>query len=222
MTTSQAGCFERHLLRRRNDPLFPRDRQSVSTAELGAATERDRAERQVFEAQVTNLLGRLIDSPDSIGGRQAVDLLQEFHRLSVSVCQADQGLDEELAALITGYKELSTSLQGVHESAESEQLAAAAQSLYDQLSLLRAPLMAVLSRPESPMRHDELVPSMLRLSLPALSACLDGIRLLNAEVLSRSVAEGLELIDWAGQHGVVVDQALDKRHCLSAVRSSAG
>ena len=220
MTTTRAGCFERHLLRRRNDPLFPSDRRLVAAAELVGARERDRAERENLEARIADLLGRFIDGPDSVSSRQAVDCLQECHHLSVAVCQADQSLDEELAALLSAYKELSLSAQQVSEPTEVEHLAAAAQSLHRQLTLLRAPLLATMSRPESPMRHDELVPSMLRLSVADLATCLNGVRLLGAEVFHRCLSEAAELLHWAAEYGVQVDGADEKRQCLSMAKQN--
>lgn len=70
------------------------------------------------------------------------------------------------------------------------------------------------------MRHDELVPSMLRLSVADLATCLNGVRLLGAEVFHRCLSEAAELLHWAAEYGVQVDGADEKRQCLSMAKQN--
>jgi hypothetical protein len=56
------GCFERHLQRRYNSPLFPTERRKISREELKQARAKDYIDQKEFLAQYTLLVsefGRL-------------------------------------------------------------------------------------------------------------------------------------------------------------------
>src|ERR1700741_5454027 len=105
------GCFERHLQRRRQNPLFPADRQDVSHSDIQHAQQRDKEERVALRSRILEVLRPLMEGPDLVDGGTAVDLLQEVHKLIELVHQSDQGLEREGAALMQGYQSLSESIR---------------------------------------------------------------------------------------------------------------
>jgi hypothetical protein len=217
-----AGCYERHLQRRRQNPLFPKDRQDVSLAAIQQARQRDNDERSALRSQIVEALRPLMEGPDSVDGQMAIGLLQEIHQLIERACQCDQGLEQEVAALQQGYQSLSESIRIVRGSEHSAQLDAAAHALQAQIALLSSPLLATLCRPDSPMRADELVPSFISLPVNEIGRCLEGIRALSDDLLSATVSEAIRLIGWASQNGVHIPDAEMKLHLLQEVVFEAG
>jgi hypothetical protein len=218
-STDDAGCFERHLQRRRHNPLFPMDRQDVSEIEIHHARQRDNDERAALRSQIVEILRPMLEGPDSTDEQMAVDLLETIHHLIERVCESDQGLQQEAAALLQGYQRLSESMRIRRSSEQCATLDAAAGALRAQSALLNSPLLATLSRHDSPMRPDELVPSILGLPLSQISPCLDGIRTFAGDSLPSTVAQAIQLMEWASRHGVHISEADEKLRLLEEIAS---
>jgi len=221
-STDGPGCFERHLQRRRQNPLFPTDRQDVGPIEIDQARLRDNAERSTLKSRILETLHPLMEGPDSVDGQTAIDLLQKLHHLVERVYQSDQGLEQEAAALQRGYQTLSESIRSVRGPEYSAQLDSAARALQAQVTLFSAPLLATLSRTDSPMRQDELVPSILGLSVSDMQRCLDGIRTLPDESLPVTVSQAIQLIERAAENGIRIADVSEKVRLLQEVRQDAG
>lgn len=217
-STDGPGCFKRHLQRRRQNPLFPIDRQDVSPIDIEQARQRDNEERSALKSRIVESLHPLMEGPDSVDGRIAIDLLQELHQLVELVYQSDQGLERQAVALQRGYESLSESMRIVRGPEYSAPLDAAARTLHAQIALCGAPLLATLSRTDSPMRQDELVPSILGLPVSDMRRCLDGIRTLPDDSLLPTASQAIQLIGWAAQNGVRVADASEKIRLLQEVR----
>jgi len=222
ISAQDAGCFERHLQRRRENPLFPRGRQDVSGIEIQEARQRDNGERSALKSQIVEVLRPLMEGPDVVGGLAAVDLLQQIHQVIELVYKSDQGLEQEVATLQRGYESLSESMRIGRSSEQHAQLDVAARTLRQQIVLLSAPLMATLSRPDSPMRSDELVPSILGLPVGEIRRCLGGIRTLPSHSLPLTVSQAIQLITWASSHAVRIPDADEKLRLLEEVGYDAG
>jgi len=217
-STDGPGCFERHLKRRRQNPLFPTDRQDVSPIEIEQARQRDNEERSALKSRIVENLYPLMEGPDSVDGQIAIDLLQKLHQLVELVYQSDQGLEQEAVALQRGYQSLSESMRIVRGPEYAAQLDAGARALQAQIALFSAPLLATLSRTDSPMRSDELVPSILGLPVSDMRRCLDGIRTLPDDSLLPTASQAIQLIGWAAENGVHIADASEKVRLLQEVR----
>lgn len=216
------GCFERHLLRRGFNPLFPVDRQAVAPGDYREARNRDEAERHALKAQILAVLRPVMEGPDSVDTRAALDVIQELHNVLVAIVQSDQGLFDEIRALRDGHRQLAEAMKAVVSTEQAAQLDAATSALESQLSFFQAPLIATLLRADSPMRPEELVPSLLTLELAEFDSCLAGVRAIDDESLRLTVTEAVQLIDWAQTAGVDVPDASEKRHLLLAAIQDAG
>lgn len=217
-STDGPGCFERHLERRRQNPLFPIDRQDVSPIDIEYARQRDNEERSALRSRVVNSLHPLMEGPDSVDGRIAIDLLQNLHQLIQLVYQSDQGLEKEGVSLERGYQGLSESIRVARGPEYADHLDAAARALQGQIALFSTPLLATLSRPDSPMRPDELVPSLLGLPVSDMGRCLNGMRTFAYDSLLPSASQAIQLIGWAAENGVHIVDATEKVRLLQEVR----
>lgn len=216
-----AGCHERHLFRRRQNPLFPRDRQHVSRKDIDFARRRDEAERSALRRQTLKVLQPLMEGGDFVDGRTAIDLLEQVHKLIELVYQYDQGLEQEVAALQHGYQVLSQSIREVRSQEHAAALDAAALTLQRQTAMFRAPLCATLSRPDSPMRPDEVVPSVVDLPFSEFGRCLEGIRMYSGGSSADIVPLAMQFIECALRTGVHVPDSAEKLHLLRGIMSNA-
>jgi hypothetical protein len=102
------------------------------------------------------------------------------------------------------------------------QLDVAARTLESQTELLRSPVLATLSRPDSPMRPDELVPSILGSSVSEMRRCLDGIREFSGDAMPKTLAEAIRLIEWPSLNGMQIRDAQKKLRLLQEFAYDTG
>jgi hypothetical protein len=151
--SARPGCFERHLQRRHRNPLFPPERRRVSAAELEEARRRDASELESLRRQVSELLDRIARlsadaAPEEL--RPVQRGIQTLFRRSTEVGGKAIGLAWEL-------RNLHQTLADLWPQAADRAVAAAApESLEPDHSFLSQALRA-----DSPIRPDELVPSLL-------------------------------------------------------------
>jgi hypothetical protein len=84
--------------------------------------------------------------------------------------------------------------------------------------MFSTPLLATLSRIDSPMRPDELVPSILGLPVSDMRRCLDGLRTLPDDSLPPTASQAIQLIGWAAENGIRIVDATEKVRLLQKVR----
>lgn len=171
---ARPGRHERHLLRRRDNPLFPPDRRLVTSAELAAARAADVAEEASFTEHFAALLGRASTLSGQVDSTVILELKEEADRLY----EQCRGLGGDHRAEEQGLERLLRVLMGaVRAGAGDDPLARdelaqeeSARELHHRL--LGEPLVADLLHPESPVRQDELVATLLSASREAWVAAL--------------------------------------------------
>ncbi len=176
------GAHERQLIRRANNPLFPEDKQHVIQVEINQAQRRDVDEAMTFQEEFRALVQRAIDLSPQEDSEVILKLKEDL----------DQGY-ERCCGLAGDTRELKSSLKkllgivmqavwrgagddaAAHTNLREEEIARATH-----FQLLEQPLIADLIRPDSLIGADELVPTLLSESEPAVVAALeifDGIQL---------------------------------------------
>ena len=157
------GCFERHLQRKCGNPLFPPDVRSVTQAQVDDARARDWIDAEEVRERFRSLLRRIADEPAPITGADALDVRTAFDDLLTRAAEIGDALKHDAPAIFQMY-----------ESVVRDILAAIGDNrdltrqLHDALALSRHrrrlfnnPFIAQLRRRDTPIRPDEVVPSLL-------------------------------------------------------------
>ncbi len=158
--TENPGCFERHLRRRFQNPLFPPDRRKVTRAELQSAQERDSEEFEEFSRQYAGLaerldtlyeldcipaqflvneqevIGELIKKSAALGG----DAFDQYPELEVLRERVKRSLRETVRN-IPDLRDISEQIDILHEVRRS--------TTYH-------PLVAQMARPDTPIRGEDV------------------------------------------------------------------
>ncbi len=191
--TEKPGAHERHLLRKRDNPLFASAGATVTAADIIAARQRDAGELAAFVDHFRDLLqAALALKPNE----ESEVLLQLKGRMDEAYTRCaslggdttpfKQGLARITASIMAGIRSGAGDDAQALTELEQEQLAR--ESHY---RLLEHALVADLVRPESPIGEDELVPTLLGAAPAELDAAL---WLFDAPQLAQLCRAGHELL----------------------------
>jgi len=157
------GRHERHLMRKHDNPLFPESERTLTPSAL------DDAQRQDHEELVAYIedLRKLVQEAVALGPHEQSDVILGLkERLDQAYETACRLADDQTPNKEAIQKLVAVIMQAVWKGAGNDSLAqqelqqeeAARQTHYE---LLEYPLVADLLDPESPIREDELLPSLL-------------------------------------------------------------
>jgi len=200
-STNDIGPRERHLLRRRGNPLFPARRRHVSDKELARARRQDEEQKQAFLQRFQNLVQQAADLKPNESSDNILELKAGLDRAYVE-CSALAGDNEKILQAIR--RLVDVAMQAVSNAAgsdptarqELEQEGLARQTNY---GLLHYPLVADLMLPDAPVGEDELVPALLSEDADAVEAALWLFDTPQLEKLGREARELLSALEEQGQ-----------------------
>lgn len=168
------GPRERHLRRRRDNPLFPSERRRVSAAELDAARRADQQEYEGFRRELRELLeeaGELAGTVDTdlvLGLKERVErLYEQCAGLGGDHSREKQGLLQLNDIVVAAIRRAAGADPLAHQELEQEQ---AARQIHVQL--LQYPLVADLLSDRSPITAADLVPTLLSESPEAVRVAM--------------------------------------------------
>lgn len=172
--TEKPGAHERHLLRRRNNPLFPQPLRFVSPQDIAEARRLDQEERERFEQEFRELVQQAVSLKALEESEVILELKARLDRACIHCAglggdsssylpSVDQLIDLIVKAVRTGAGEDPTA----HRELDAEEMARAKSR-----ELLAYPLVADLMRPDSPVGDRELLPVLLSASPEELEAAL--------------------------------------------------
>lgn len=174
MSASQRGAHERHLLRRQDNPLFAEASRQVDAVSLAMARVRDEAERKAFEEQFRLML-------EEVAALNSTEESETLLRLKSRLDQAytllaSLGGDNETYRHALRYL-TDTLIMAIRRAASNDAMALAEldqeQVAREQhYRLLSYPLVADLTRTDSPVPAEELVATLLSGALDELEAAL--------------------------------------------------
>ncbi len=160
--SSNPGCFERHLQRRYKNLLFPPDRQEVSNDELKEARQKDKQDKiELVKSHIlvikNNSLNEFSTADEHIKYLKELDLILKREaevggiNKEVSLQALVLQLIETINSRFPEYSETITKVQALSY-------------------LERIPIMAQLNRPDTPIRKNEELASMLSEDLKTIEA----------------------------------------------------
>lgn len=161
--STHPGCWERHLQRQYNNPLFSLCLHSITQADVDAAQRQDEQERIAFQQAFHALLQQVA----TLAAQVEAEIVLKLKAQIDSLYEQCAGLGGEHQVEQQGLRQLSKLImQSILESgiqepkliAELNQEEAARQLHF---SLLEYPLIAHLLHPQSPITEENLVPTLL-------------------------------------------------------------
>jgi hypothetical protein len=222
------GIRERHLLRRKHNPLFDEKQSDVSNDALARARLDDGVEMDRFMNDFQLLVEKAVDLKPNTPSETILEIKQELDRSYQRAC-ALPGDQEPVKSAIK--RLLTLIMQAIRAGAGND--AYAMQELDDEetarklhFELQELPLVSALTHPDSPIADDELVPSLLSEPAETLMRSLqlfdenqiasilsDAEALLKQRDPQRALADawqGLKLIE-ACYHDMQSDSAVCKK-----------
>jgi hypothetical protein len=168
------GRRERHLLRKRNNPLFPETEREISTQALQEAQRLDHEELADFITEFRQLVHQAITLKPNEESQKILEMKERLDKAYEQACGlADDQTEtkDAIRKLVTVIMNAVRKGAGNDQTAldELEQETIARDAHY---ALLGFPLVADILNPESPIKASELVPSLLSASSEEMKAAM--------------------------------------------------
>lgn len=168
------GVREAHLLRKRNNPLFPPQSREVSNEMLAGARLEDGLEMDRFMEEFRELVQRAVALDPNTPSETVLELKEQLDQSYQRACalpgdqsEIKQAIRKLLAAMMRAVRAGIGSDAYAARQLEEEELARDAH-----FDLQEVPLVAALTHADSPVAEDELVPSLLSEDDADLQRCL--------------------------------------------------
>lgn len=161
--SEQPGCFERHLQRKHGNPLFPRDARTVNQLEVNRARIRDLEELSEFTERITSVLVKLKDAlSENTALDEALDAKLAFDELLARAAEIGTP-NEDVSSILQLYEQnIQYILASLHSDPDSEKRVRASLAVSEEARrLYNNPFVAQMKRPDTPIKPEELVPSLI-------------------------------------------------------------
>ncbi len=172
--SQRPGRWERHLQRKRDNPLFPESERSISPAALQEAQRLDHEELVDFITGFQQLIHQAVNLNTSEGSEVILEMKERLDRTYEQACGLADDQTETKGAI---RKLLQVIMSAVWVGAGDDPQALA--ELKDEerartthFQLLEQPVVADLLAPDSPVSEKELVPTLLNETREGLEAAL--------------------------------------------------
>jgi hypothetical protein len=186
------GRHERHFRRKLDNELFPLPIRNPADDDLLAVQRQDHEELLAFITELRETVQQAVELKPNEESQVVLDLkerLDKLYETSAGLCDDHAGNQAAIRQLIAVImKTVWTAANDPQAEQELEQETAARAAHFE---LLREPLVADLLHPQSTIGQDELVPTLLSESAPALTAAL---KLFDANQLALLVGEAHQLL----------------------------
>lgn len=173
------GCYEYHLRCRYQNPLFPSARREVSQVELEEAQQKDTKERAQFKEQVNALLPEM---QVALSKKQTVSDLLKFHRQIYDLIEQSGeiggNLTEERKILTRLFVALDEDAKNsvAHDKEATESLKKLREHLYGGAELQVNNFLAQMTRKDSPITAEDVVPRFLSEDMETIERALPYFR----------------------------------------------
>ncbi len=190
--SQRPGRWERHLLRKRDNPLFPVDERPLTDNRLQEAQRLDHEELSAFITDFRKLVYEAVKLEPSVESEVVLEMKE---RLDKAYEQAAGLADDQSETREAITKLVNIIMTAVRKGAGNDQTALLELEQEEQarqahFELLRFPLVADLLNPESPIGEAHLLPTLLSASSQDLKAA---ISLFDVDQLTLLCRQGEEL-----------------------------
>ncbi len=192
--SNKPGRHERHLLRKLDNPLFPRPVIDPSDEEILEAQRLDHEELLAFITELRQLVQQAIELKPNEESQVILDLKAELDKSYEKACtMADEqeGNKQAIHQLINVIMR-TIRVNAAGDPQAEQQLDEEEQARALHFTLLEQPIVPDLLDPDSLIREDELVPCLLCESEEGLAAALE---LFDDEQRAQLVAKAEQLVE---------------------------
>jgi hypothetical protein len=172
--SNKPGVRERHLLRKRHNPLFDAHQSDVSNEQLARARLDDGLEMDGLHQDFQLLVRRAVELEPNTPSDTILELKEELDRAYQRACAlpGDQGqIKNSIRKLLTVIMQAVRSGSG-NDAYARRQLDDEETAREVHFKLQELPLVSALTHPDSPIAEDELVPSLLSEPVETLAPSL--------------------------------------------------
>ena len=204
--THRPGRRERHLRRRHGNPLFAWPPEEIAPETLLAAQKADHEEMEAFQRDFRQLVQQAMDLPPNAGSDTVLSLKESLERCyeqSFGLPEDYGQAREALAKLIELITKAVQRAAGADPLAQRE-LEAERTARAIHFRLLQQPLVADLLHPESPIREEELAPSLLCAQPSEVDALLE---ILDPPQIAALIQQCRALLEQRAAQGVQLPEA---------------
>ena len=157
------GCFERHIQRRYNNPLFAEYARALAEDDLYQARKQDEQDAQRFHQSFQSLLSEMVELPDKEDTEVILKQKGRIDELYTQCASLGGDHSREKEALNKLNEVLMTAIRSAagNDPQAIEELSREQAAREIHLNLLEFPLVADLLRTDCPVAEDELVATLL-------------------------------------------------------------
>jgi hypothetical protein len=217
--STEPGCYERHLQRRHQNPLFPPASRVVTQEEVDAARTHDAAEAKAFHAEVWELVRASQKLSDPLTVRQAFEIRQKIDDLMDRAAELGGNLAKEEEMLSTLYEALISDVRRGLEQVENDEalqrLQKAEEFRTKFVEQVHNRFFAQMKREDSPIKPEEIVPSLLTEEPESIQLVMN---ILDDDTKNLFQREAIGIIKEAEAAGATVHQANKKLQAMGVQR----
>lgn len=204
--SQRPGRYERHLMRKHNNPLFPDLERSVTPEQLLEAQRLDHEELVDFIGGFRDLVQKAVHLKNSEESDVILDIKEQLDMAyeQASGLADDQSEAKEAINKLTQIIMHSISSNATGDRLALEELRQEQEARATHYSLLQYPIVADLLHPESPITEIDLAPTLLSESAQGLQAAL---ALFDDAQLQIICEDGSELLKRLEAEEVIIEQA---------------
>ena len=189
------GCFESHLQRRCDNPLFPPERRIVTQPEIDAARARDVRDAEAFREEVRSLAGYFGEFAEKVPGSQVMQFRKKIEDLMQRAAELGGNLQDEKTALC----EMRKAIIGIYQEAietskETIQLQKAEAFNAERMRAFHTEFLAQMLRQGTPITPDDLVPALLSEDLATIQLVLSTLGEINPKAKKEFKPIALQLV----------------------------
>jgi hypothetical protein len=168
------GVREAHLLRKRDNPLFPPDARAVSNEALAAARLQDGLEMDRFREDFQALVQRAVALEANAPSETILAIKEELDRSYQRACAlpGDQSAVKDAIRKLLGVIMRAVAGGIGNDAYAARQLEEETLAREAHFALQELPLVVALTHADSPVAEDELIPSLLSERDAGLEGCL--------------------------------------------------
>lgn len=208
---SQApGCFERHLQRRYANPLFPHGQRSVTLEDITAAQLKDLHDYNQLRDSFLTFVQKTSELPSIMSAIRVSSLRQEIERLIERATEIGLLAQEIRTVLVETRRDmLATLRQSVKAYPTALEALDKANRQYDSSwPLISNHFIAQLSRSDSPIINEDIVPSLLSEDLDTVKLATKYLSNDTISGIAKATHETVESVDSDTRKSYRLDEKL--------------